>query len=211
MTCQFESQRARIVRNLLNLYHRQTSRADSESGLAWYPSARAIVGEWSRTYGLEPITIACVIAALSPQCEWSRNLIIADDILASRAVSIGGALHANIRKARAILATRATTTINHLPYGPKVYHFACNLSGDCDAVTVDTHAIQAGLANVLSTVTLRWTPYLIFAECYRKAAHRVHLAPCDFQAVVWHTWKRLHPRVSKIVARAQWPSDDTID
>jgi hypothetical protein len=191
------------VRNLLAVYGRAIP-ADIEAGARWYPDARRIVREWSEHYGVSVETVACVTAAISPQCEWPRNLVIADDVLAERAVSIGGALHANIAKARRILADRATSTIAYFPHGPKVASFSLNLAGNDTAVTVDGHAIQVALDDVQSTVTLKWAPYLIFAECYERAAGKVHRPPAEFQAIVWHVWKRLHPRVSKIAARKQW-------
>jgi hypothetical protein len=210
--CQFDSRRTELTDNLVSLYNQEATGADRAMGNDWYPEARGIVASWANTYHKPVACVASVIAAISPQCEWQRNLIIADDILAGRpAASIGGALYANIRKACAIRDQNAETTLGHLPYGPKVYNFSRNLAGDMQAVTVDTHATQAALGDVLATVNLRWTPYNTFADCYREAAKEVYTAPCDFQAIIWHTWKRLHPRMAKNKARNQWPSDDTID
>lgn len=125
-------------------------------------------------------------------------------MLADRAISIGGALHANIAKARRILFDRAIDTLPYFPYGPKVASFARNIWGDSQFVTVDGHAAQAAIGDVRSTLTLRWPVYTVFAECYATVAGEIGLRPCDFQAIIWHTWKRLHPRVSKIAARKQW-------
>src|SRR5206468_38808 len=90
------------------------------------------------------------------------------------------------------------------PFGPKVNSFARNLSGDDTVVTVDTHAMQAALNDVKSTYTLKWGPYNIFARCYVDAAKRIGRAPAEFQAILWFTWKRLHPPASKRAARQQW-------
>jgi hypothetical protein len=166
-------------------------------GRAWYPKARGIVREWSESYLLPLNTVACVVAALSPQCDWARNLIIADDILSDRPISIGGALHANIAKARSILAQQTGSLdamLHWFPYGPKVNSFAANLAGIDTLVTVDTHASQAALNDVRSTVILKWTPYRIFAECYVVASERVSIAPATFQAIVWHAWKERYPK-----------------
>lgn len=203
MSCQFDARRSELTRNLLRVYKRRTI-ADSTAGATWYPNAHKIVCEWADTYGYSIATVAAVIAAISPQCEWNRNLVIADDLLAGRPPSIGGALQSNIRKARIIRDNRLSDTREVFAHGPKVYHFARNLAGDSSVVTVDTHAVQAALDNVLSTVTLRWTPYLVFADCYARAAERVKVAPADFQAIIWHIWKREHPTRAKIATRAQW-------
>lgn len=201
-----EAHRETFTRNLLAVYANapQAARVD---GARWYPDARRIVREWSETYALPLATVACVTAAISPQCEWSRNLIIADDVLASRAVSVGGALPVNVTKARAILQDAPTSTLamlRYFPSGPKVNSFAANLAGDDVLVTVDTHALQAAFGDVTVTRTLKWPAYTVLAECYASAALRVGLAGPTFQAIVWHAWKLAHPRVSKLQARRRW-------
>ena len=202
----WESQRERLVDNLLAVYARRTLSTEQD-GHVWYPKARQIVREWSQTYNLPVNTVASVIAAISPQCDWERNLIIADDVLANRAISIGGCLGKNLSRARLIREQRTGRLADLMllfPQGPKVNCFAWNLAGHDNIVTIDTHGIQAALDDVTATITLKWTPYRIFAECYATAAARVGLSPTTFQATIWCTWKHLHPRVSKIQARTRW-------
>lgn len=220
--CRFESQRPAIVRNLLKVY-RQAEQAELTAGVSWYPNANAIVREWASHYRYSVDTVAGVVAGLSPQLEWERNLIIADDVLAGRNPSIGGVLHSNLRKAERIRdedwktskATIGARMLEIFPGGPKVNSFANNLAGDLSYVTVDTHAAQAGLNDPLATVRLAWTPYRIFAECYARAASKVDRQPAEFQAIVWCVWKRLYPRTWKIQNRTQWfaisTDDDTED
>lgn len=208
-----EAHRASFVRNLLALYHNASTQARAD-GASWYPDARRIVNEWSATYELSRERVASVVAALSPQCEWSRNLIIADDILAERAVSVGGALHVNIGKARTLRQAQRTylaptddafaDMLLLFPCGPKVNCFARNLAGDDTIVTVDTHAIQAAFDDVRVTINPKWTPYRIIAECYAVAAREVAIPPATFQAIIWHAWKETHSRVSKIQDRKRW-------
>ena len=203
MACQFVARMPEIQRNLLRLY-REKSKADNTLGRAWYPKAHNIVCEWADTYGYSIATVACVIAAISPQCSWDRNLIIADDVLAGRAVSIGGALNANLTKARRILADRSGQITPYFPYGPKVASFACNLAGDYQEATIDTHAMQAGLNDVQATYTLKWRPYAVFAQCYVNAAKVIGIDPATFQAIIWHIWKRKYPHGTKQKLRQQW-------
>ena len=203
MTCQFDARRPELIRNLLKLY-RQSTAADRAQGAAWYPAAHYIVQQWATTYCIHNATVACVIAAISPQTDWARNLIIADDTLAGRAPSISGALPKNVTKARRIIADAAFTTLPYFLHGPKVASFAENLQGRMNMVTVDTHAMQAALADPLATYSLKWRPYRVFAECYAHAAVKVGLAPATFQAIIWHVWKRLYPRVWKNQHRKQW-------
>jgi hypothetical protein len=207
--CQFFARRAELTTNLLALYATRTA-SDVERGCAWYLAARTIVRSWSTHYGYSANTVACVIAALSPQCDWPRNLIIADDMLAQRAPSVGGALPANITKARRLRDTDSDSgpvgprMLREFPQGPKVYHFAANLAGNTDVVTIDAHCLQAALADPTATTKLRWTPYCVFAECYAHAAQESGLLPCDFQSVIWHIWKRQYPRILKRELRRTW-------
>lgn len=214
MSCQFDSRVDEITDNLVTLYNRSSNGYDIVQGERWYPEARRIVNEWSATYGYHPETVACVIAAISPQCSWERNLIIADDILANRQPSIGG-LAINVRKAEAIrddnhpsgsnaYPTMADRMRASFPGGPKVNSFAHNLVGLNHMVTVDAHAMQAALNDVKSTYTLKWGPYNVFARCYVDAATRIGRSPAEFQAIIWHTWKRLNPPASKRNQRRQW-------
>lgn len=203
MASQFDRRVPEITRNLLKLY-RKRSVVDDTLGRAWYPNAHQIVVDWADTYGYSIATVACVIAAISPQCDWTRNMIIADDLLAGRPPSIGGAINVNVRKAERIRDDRAVSTLEYFPQGPKVCAFACNLAGDYSIVTIDTHALQAGLDDVESNYRLKWQPYSAFALAYVAAATKVSVEPAVFQSIIWHIWKRLYPRVSKLLIRRQW-------
>lgn len=189
--------------NLTSLYAHATAE-DITNGLAWYPRAHAIVLEWADTYSYSIATVACVIAAISPQTNWDRNLIIANDVLAGRPASIGGAIRSNIVKAERIRADRAGQIIPYFPFGPKVASFAANLAGDYSMVTVDTHGTQAAVNDINATIRLTWPRYATFADAYQRAARSVNVAPADFQAVIWCVWKRIHPTAEKKQRRRMW-------
>lgn len=203
MRCAYIAHMRQLRCNLLDVYAQRT-RADYEAGIAWYPNAHRIVCEWADAYERPIANVACVVAALSPQCSWERNLVIADDILALRRPSIGGALPANIRKAQRIRDDRACTIADYFPFGYKVNTFAANLAGNWSVATVDTHGLQAALNDVRSTLTLRRASYDVFSQCYVDAASAVGLEPAHFQAIVWHVWRRLYPWGRKQKLRQQW-------
>jgi len=202
-----ESRRAEMRANLLRRYA-LASESDMVTGRAWYGTARDIIDDWARAYHVSRETAACVTAAISPQCEWTRNLIIADDILAGRNPSVGGSLPRNVDKARAILGTMGDRSFDvqqvmstAFPAGPKVNAFARNLAGDESAVTVDTHAAQAAVNDPTAfTNGVKPAVYRIIAEVYQAAAAEVGITPAQFQAVIWTAWKRLYPRESKKAA-----------
>lgn len=206
----FEYRRQELCDNLV-LAYAHTSETARVNGLAWYPNARRIVRQWACADNLSVSVVACIVAALSPQIDWSRNLIAARALLDGQPPV--GPIQSNILKAHRLLLSARERGRNYrafddmfrlFPYGPKVNSFARNLAGDDVFVTVDTHAIQAALNDVHSTVTLKWTSYRIFAECYALAAKHVNLPPATFQSVIWHYWKERYPVEAKKVIRRKW-------
>lgn len=194
------------LRENLHTVYAQVEPIDIELGERWYPQANRIVAEWAETYGLTESTVACVIAAISPQCSWERNLIIADEVLTSYAmpISIKGALRKNIEHARNIVRLRHTSIYAVFKSAPKVASFAQNLQGNYRAVTVDTHCVQAAMNDVTATVSLHEKQYAAFADAYAEVARDVNYPPAIFQAIVWHIWKRRYPAIRKRNLRRQW-------
>lgn len=182
--------------NLRRAFARATD-ADKREGVAWYPTAQAGCDTWANGFSLDSRTIACVIAAISPQCDWTSNLRIAFEVLAGQALVTGGALRVNVEKARAILEDKAVTLDRYFKNGPKVTAFAANLSGDARAVTVDQHAVQAAMNNPTWSHGVKPNVYAIVADCYRTVADELGLRPCDFQAIIWCAWKRRYPAARK--------------
>lgn len=208
MATAFESRRRELCRNLRHEW-RKVTEPDRVEGLGWYPLAQGIVRQWSKHYGYPVDTVAAIVAAISPQLEWTRNLVIADDVLAHRPPSIGGVLRLNLAKALRLRDSDSTADLaarmrEQFPTGPKVLNFALNLVGNMDAVTVDTHAFQCALGDPLSTITVRPTTYAIVADCFRTVADEMAVSPAAFQAILWHSWRRQYPRIWKIQNRAQW-------
>ncbi len=210
MASRYHSRINEMARNLVLLWETERTEADTVNGLAWYPNAHRIVREWSEHYGYSIATVASVIAAVSPQCPWTRNLIIADDILACNTPSIG-ALKVNVSKAEAIRNGRLSDTLTVFKSAPKVASFSRNLAGDYSLVTVDTHALQAALCDVEVVLGLKWNTYEAFASAYVHASKVVGIEPAMFQAVIWHTWKRMYPPAAKRARRQQWSVMGEVD
>lgn len=178
------------VRNILRVYAR-TSLAERAEGLDWYPSACRGVEAWSTTLDIPRATVACVIAALSPQCSWDANLRAALALLTGQHVPRdGGVLHVNIIKAQAILDGSLSSVLPTFKVAPKVTAFSLNLQGFGESVTVDTHAAAVALEDVMAVVRLTPQRYALFASAYVDAARMVGLRPCDLQATCWLRWRR---------------------
>jgi hypothetical protein len=186
--------------NLLECYERATAE-DIAQGEVWYPSNVKGCKVWGKQFDVSPKTVACIIAALSPQANWNDNLraalaVISGDLTTYR----GGVLQRNVSIAQQILRDRATSLDGYFKDGPKVTAFARNLQGDASAVTVDAHAAEAALDSAYA-VRLRSNVYPVFASVYRDASRIMGHRPCDFQAIVWHVWKREHPPEAKRAVR----------
>src|SRR5215471_20055125 len=100
--------RPQMVRHLRNL-HNEATADEIAQGLAWYRMAQQYCAIWEALHGIDANVIACVVAAISPQCRWEDNVKVTDDVLRGFAIaSKGGALPVNIAKARRALNDRAT-------------------------------------------------------------------------------------------------------
>lgn len=181
--------------------YRQRSPHDTHRGRHWYPAARRLVSRWARRYQLPRETVACVIAAISPQCDWPTNKRLARAILNGRdPASLSGALRVNLRKAWGIRATRAglDTLARWFPTGSKVQAFARNLAGDDhQAITIDRHAASAAYGRPMYTLSLHPARYRVIAEAYRTVARELGVPPAQLQAIIWVSWRRKHGRLTR--------------
>jgi hypothetical protein len=75
-----EAFKAQLKDNLTWLYH-QVPPEIREQSKRWYDGARNIAEQWSDKYGVEPRSVAAVLAALSPQKDWFQNVSLAERVL----------------------------------------------------------------------------------------------------------------------------------
>jgi len=186
-----------FVANLLTTYSQATPE-NLIAGRAWYPRSYAGVQAWAAHYGRTDANVAAIIAAVSPQCSWEDNLLIANDILQSSGQPRGGALLGNVVKAERIRDEGIEDTRLVFPVGPKVWNFSRNLAGEWQrAVTVDTHMVQVTFGSPTANRTLKWAAYDAVACAIKRAAAEADEIPAHFQAITWLTWKQMYPRIVK--------------
>lgn len=178
-------------------------------GIEWYAAAHDRALKLSERYALPVELVAHVIAALSPNNTWERNLLDADRLinelldLPIPIQSLRGTGYCtygkNVDKARRIvLAYSEGRQWDNILKGRKVTAFAFNIAYPYSAdgrVTVDVHAysIAAGRRYTVSSVPkFGKRKYEAIAKAYRAVAHEVGLLPHELQATVWVCWKRLH-------------------
>lgn len=192
----------KYVENLLTLFAKSTT-DDIKEGLNWYKEANQVAKDiaessLSDTVFVTDDTVAQVISALSPATKWERNIIDASKLVqaykdgASPDKVTVATYGQNKDKAWAILQgkTKLNTEGNT---GLKTFAFYKNIINPSDTkhVTLDRHAIKA-LRGDTSAGGETITPkqYRIAEQIYKDVAGLLSYVPCQFQAIIWVTYKR---------------------
>jgi hypothetical protein len=189
--------------NILAVFFKATD-LETINGAEWYPAANHAAQIMAARYSVTIETVAGVIAALSPNNKWERNLTDADSMI--RAYSMGGhnaadsikvgTYNANKIKALAILSGNDCLQILG---GLKVRAFYdCILAGDSVCVDGHAYAIWTG-GYIPTTKTPKITPklYEAIAADYRLAAATINsilqaeYSAAQIQAITWLTWRRI--------------------
>ena len=190
------------VRNILKVYRRATSE-DVANGLEWYDRAKRYASIISNLSGVNLNTVVGVMAALSPNNRWERNVKdtermvwawVKGEDLTDFKVSCYNTMKA---KAWSILEDDLTDDTDILTRlnGQKIRSFYSNIRG-LDEVTIDGHAynIALGIRQGLTSdkTNMGKKLYREMQSAYVKAAKRVGVKPHELQAITWTTWKREH-------------------
>ena len=204
-----------LVENIKKVYNLSTESERAE-GLVWYADARKICVRLSKKYNV-PVKIVCyVMAALSPNNKWQRNITDTKRVLeffSTGELSLKVACYltgdkealkniactytANLMKAFYILQTN---DITHLK-GLKTNNFALNIYHKNDSyVTVDYHAVSIAqnfrytIESIKSTA-FRAKQYHEIAEAYKKAGEDLGLQAKALQAITWVAWRNVDKAV----------------
>lgn len=196
-----------------------------DEGRAWYANANAVAVELAATRTRMPLCeeenegwmeerarAVAVIAVLSPQVHWDRNVEMARRAYEVHASAENGAylavenarstwpgLKVNFDKAIRILDGEKPEDVVS---GPKVTAFyrAINDPTDPRGVVIDRHAFDVAVGRVMDDKTRgivlgRAGAYDAFVRAYERAT--VHLrafypgiTPAEVQAVTWVAWRR---------------------
>lgn len=188
------------VRNILKVYRRATE-SDTINGIEWYDRAKRAAQDIADYTNLHIRTVIGVMAALSPNNRWERNVRdtevmcvawVNGDSMDSFKVSCYNTMKA---KAWSILDDELDDDDDILTRlnGQKIRSFYSNIVG-LDEVTIDGHAlnIARGKREGLTTdkTNMGKRQYRELQIAYVKAAKRVNVKPHVLQAITWTTWKR---------------------
>lgn len=177
-------------------------------GARWYDQARSHCLTIAADTGLPFHTVAGVVAALSPNNKWSRNIsdainlcaVYAAGTVADCATLKVSTFGANKIKALSILAGADPLSVLG---GLKVRAFYECILGR-DAVCIDGHAYAIWLGRYVPTTA---TPkisaklYDSISQDYRQATHTINqitgrqYTAAQIQAITWCVWQRIRREV----------------
>ena len=191
----------RMIYNIISVY-RDADETQHAEGLLWYSDAKKAAHDIAVKYDIAVYIVVAVIAALSPNNKWSRNLTNADALIGAFIRGDGidsvkvSTYHKMKAKAWGILAARPDYDgAKAMLKGQKITSFFCDIMGEFN-VTIDGHARniaygeRVGLTDDRSNIGVR--EYRALQAAYEGAARRVGLMPYQLQAITWRVWRDRH-------------------
>ena len=191
----------RMIYNIISVY-RDADKTQHAEGLLWYSDAQRAAHNIAVEYDVPVYLVVAVIAALSPNNKWSRNVTNADALIGAFVNGDGllsvkvSTYHAMKRKAWDILVARPDYDgAKRMLKGQKITSFFMDIMGEFN-VTIDGHARniaygeRVGLTDDRTNIGVR--EYRALQAAYEEAARRVGLMPYQLQAITWRVWRDRH-------------------
>lgn len=150
-------------------------------GLTWYQNRQAMLQDWAEYYGRTLDQTAAIMAVLSPQLSYRKNVTAAFNVITDRPPMHG--LGLGVRRAQNIADGKP---IDDNIGGQKVTAFYRNLRHPMcpESVTIDVWMARvAGLERDKDLE--RKGAYEAIAEGVRRAASDLGLVPNQVQAIAW--------------------------
>lgn len=183
--------------------------AEVVAGLRWYTESYAIASRIAKLHDLPPVRVAAVIAALSPNNRWERNIEDAENVIT--AFMYGNdqdvlevkccTYTANKLKALAILKTESLD-YEYILKGPKVIEFFhCISDHSSDDVCIDGHAYSIWYG---SRLTMKEVPNIgkklreRIKQDYKEATNFINAElgidylASQIQAITWVCHRRIY-------------------
>ena len=194
------------VENILKIYKLATPE-EKRDGVVWYANAYADCSRIALDLSVPVHIVTGVVAALSPNNKWERNVVNAHALIEGHLNGDGiddirvSTYNAMKRKAWHLLEEMPDHEgVIDILNGQKIVAFYRNIMGD-DTCTVDGHAKNIyygerhGLTDDKTNVTKK--EYKTISDAYVKAGKRVRvngrsLKAFEIQAITWVVWRRVH-------------------
>lgn len=194
------------VRRITRAYRRSTD-AQRRAGLGWYAEALRVAQEISDHTGASVSLVVGVIAALSPRCQWSTNVMWTRAVVAAAmagqdcpAVSTMANRRTAWRIAQGedpMTALGTLSSTGRVVSGHKIRSFYLNILGNSHAVTVDIWAIRGALGATADVVApggaISAGLYAEISAAYTRAAQILGITPRECQAAVWVATRGVKP------------------
>ena len=191
----------KMIHNISSVY-RDADETQHAEGLLWYDNAQTAAHYIAVRYDVPVYLVVAVIAALSPNNKWSRNVTNADALIGAFIRGDGidsvkvSTYNKMKQKAWGILAARPDYDgAKAMLKGQKITSFFCDIMGEFN-VTIDGHARniaydeRIGLTDDRTNIGVR--EYRALQAAYEEAARRVGLMPYQLQAITWRVWRDRH-------------------
>jgi len=194
------------VDNILAIYKMATPE-EKRDGIVWYADAYRDCNRIAIDLDVPVHIVTGVVAALSPNNKWERNVTNARDLITAYingddidSVKVS-TYHSMKRKAWSILdAMPDHDEVIAILNGQKIVSFYRNIMGD-DTCTIDGHARniaygeRVGLTDDKTNIGIK--EYRSLQDEYVMAAKRTRvngraLKAFELQAITWVTWRRIH-------------------
>jgi hypothetical protein len=188
-----------MKKNILKWYEQATPE-EIQEGNRWYSSAREFSEEITEGHGENMCWRFCqVISIMSPQVDWETNKKNAKRIwecyLTEKQDVLGLKMFATeLQKVNALNTLKGDYEIPQTAL--KTFNFANNIFSpdQHQFCTIDRHAVKVAMNDKKAGgVSLTAKNYREVKEAYEKAARSISwdLTPCQLQAIVWVTYKRV--------------------
>lgn len=172
---------------------------DIAEGMGAYARYQGVLTRLSKRYGVPLPRVVGAFSALSPNNDYHGNLRSTVSALDGYARGIPDA-EIVVSTYRACLS-RALRALRGEPFlsftkGPKTRAFYLNVLDPYNPVpvTIDGHMVGAWFGErlrMVDAVRRRWR-YEEIADGVRLLARERGILPNQAQAILWHTWKRIH-------------------
>ena len=194
------------IDNIIKVY-KMASPEEKRDGVVWYANAYADCSRIALDLSVPVHIVTGVVAALSPNNKWERNVVNAHALIEGHLNGDGiddirvSTYNAMKRKAWHLLEEMPDHEgVIDILNGQKIVAFYRNIMGD-DTCTVDGHAKNIyygerhGLTDDKTNVTKK--EYKTISQAYVKAGKRVRvngrsLKAFEIQAITWVVWRRVH-------------------
>ena len=191
----------RMVHNITSVYNDADDLQHAE-GLLWYDQAKRAAYRMAVKHDVPVYIAVAVIAALSPNNKWSRNLTNADALIGAFVNGDGidsvkvSTYHKMKQKAWDILAARPDYDgAKRMLKGQKITSFFMDIMGEFN-VTIDGHARNIAYGERIGLTDDRTNigkkEYRAIQAAYEEAARRVGLMPYQLQAITRRVWRDRH-------------------